>query len=126
MPILIGPHIFPINFQVMDINPAYSCLLGRPWIHAAGAVTSTLHQKMKFVVDNQLIIIYGEEDFVVSHLSSFRYIEADEDALETSFQALEIANATFVEMKDLIGKVCSSFAYLKSVKCSIEGGNPKG
>jgi hypothetical protein len=126
LPILIGPHVFPINFQVMDINPAYSCLLGRPWIHAAGAVTSTLHQKMKFVVDNQLIIISGEEDFVVSHLSSFRYIEADEDALETSFQALEIANATFVEMKDPVGKACSSFASLKSAKSSIEGGNPEG
>ncbi|XP_050883704.1 uncharacterized protein LOC127086918 [Lathyrus oleraceus] len=91
-----------------------------------GAVTSTLHQKMKFVVDNQLIIISGEEDFVVSHLSSFRYIEVDEDALETSFQALEIANATFVEMKDPVGKACSSFASLKSAKSSIEGGNPKG
>jgi hypothetical protein len=44
LPMQIGPHVFPINFQVMDINPAYSCLLGRPWIHAAGAVTSTLHQ----------------------------------------------------------------------------------
>ncbi|XP_050919635.1 uncharacterized protein LOC127137195 [Lathyrus oleraceus] len=91
-----------------------------------GAVTSTLRQKMKFVVDNQLIIIFGEEDFVVSHLSSFRYIEADEDALETSFQALEIANATFVEMKDPVGKACSSFASLKSAKSSIEGGNPEG
>ncbi|XP_050916145.1 uncharacterized protein LOC127131260 [Lathyrus oleraceus] len=90
------------------------------------AVTSTLHQKMKFVVDNQLIIISGEEDFVVSHLSSFRYIEADEDALETSFQALEIANATFVEMKDPVGKACSSFTSLKSAKSSIEGGNPEG
>ncbi|XP_050891176.1 uncharacterized protein LOC127096668 [Lathyrus oleraceus] len=126
LPILIGPHVFPIYFQVMDINPAYNCLLGRPWIHAAGAVTSTLHQKMKFVVDNQLIIISGEEDFVVSHLSSFRYIKADEDALETSFQALEIANATFVEMKDPVGKACSSFASLKSAKSSIEGGNPEG
>ncbi|XP_050890365.1 uncharacterized protein LOC127095765 [Lathyrus oleraceus] len=29
-----------------------------------GAVTFTLHQKMKFVMDNQLIIISGEEDFV--------------------------------------------------------------
>ncbi|XP_050896008.1 uncharacterized protein LOC127102703 [Lathyrus oleraceus] len=126
LPILIGPHVFSINFQVMDINPAYCCLLGRPWIHAAGAVTSTLHQKMKFVVDNQLIIISGEEDFMVSHLSSFRYIEADEDALETSFQALEIANATFVEMKDPVGKACSSSASLKSAKSSIEGGNPEG
>ncbi|XP_050890371.1 uncharacterized protein LOC127095771 [Lathyrus oleraceus] len=126
LPILISPHIFPITFQVMDINTAYSCLLGCPWIHAAGAVTSILHPKMKFVMDNQLIIISGEEDFMVSHLSSFRYIEANEDALETSFQALEIANATFVEMKDPVGKACSSFASLKSTKSSIEGGNPEG
>lgn len=41
--IKIGPCLFQIIFQVMDIRPAYSCLLGRPWIHEAGAVTSTLH-----------------------------------------------------------------------------------
>lgn len=28
LPICIGPHVFPITFQVMDIVPAYSCLLG--------------------------------------------------------------------------------------------------
>ncbi|XP_050897670.1 uncharacterized protein LOC127104530 [Lathyrus oleraceus] len=75
LPIFIGPHIFPITFQIMDINLVY--------------------------------------------------IEDDEDVLETSFQALEIANATFVEMKDPVGKACSSFASLKSVKSSIEGGNPE-
>ncbi|XP_050916290.1 uncharacterized protein LOC127131407 [Lathyrus oleraceus] len=30
LPILIGPQTFRITFQVMDIRPAYSCLLGRP------------------------------------------------------------------------------------------------
>ncbi|KAL5170534.1 hypothetical protein HKD37_11G032223 [Glycine soja] len=30
----IGPHTCNVVFQVMDINPAYSCLLGRQWIHA--------------------------------------------------------------------------------------------
>ncbi|MCI88177.1 gag-pol polyprotein, partial [Trifolium medium] len=63
----------------MDINPAYSCLLGRPWIHAAGAVPSTLHQKLKFIVDDKMIVVSGQEDVMVSHLSSFRYIEADEE-----------------------------------------------
>ena len=29
-PIHIGPHLFQITFQVMDIVPAYSYLLGRP------------------------------------------------------------------------------------------------
>ncbi|XP_050876645.1 uncharacterized protein LOC127080362 [Lathyrus oleraceus] len=115
-----------INFQVMDINPAYSFLLGRPWIHAVGAVTSSLHQKMKFVVNNKLVIISGEEDFIISDLSSFRYIEADEDALETSFQALEIANVALAEVKDSIKKASLSFASLKSAKSAVESRGPIG
>ncbi|XP_050878639.1 uncharacterized protein LOC127082445 [Lathyrus oleraceus] len=126
LPIQIGPHVFPINFQVMDINPAYSFLLGRPWIHVAGAVTSTLHQKMKFVVNNKLVIVSGEEDFIISQLSSFCYIEDDEDALETYFQALEIANATLAEVKDHVEEARLSFASLKSAKSAVESGGPAG
>ncbi|XP_058746026.1 uncharacterized protein LOC131618887 [Vicia villosa] len=93
LPVVIGPHTFCINFQVMEIEPAYTCLLGRPWIHAAGAVTSTLHQKVKFVDGNSIVTVSGEEDIFVSNLDSYRYIEAGEKELETSFQALEIATA---------------------------------
>lgn len=91
LPITVGHHTFMVTFQVMDINPSYSSLIGRPWIHVAGAVTSTLHQRLKFVIDDKLIIVEGEEDMFVSHLSSFRYIEADEETLEIHFQSLEIA-----------------------------------
>ena len=45
----IGPCTFNIEFQVMDISPFYNCLLGKPWIHIDGAISSTLHQKIKFV-----------------------------------------------------------------------------
>ena len=41
----IGPCTFNVEFQVMDISSSYNCLLGRPWIHIAGVVPSTLHQK---------------------------------------------------------------------------------
>ncbi|KAI5442293.1 hypothetical protein KIW84_011385 [Lathyrus oleraceus] len=51
LPVKIGPQVFKSTFYVMDIQPAYSCLLGRPWIHAAGAVTSTLHQKLKYELE---------------------------------------------------------------------------
>ncbi|XP_073223454.1 uncharacterized protein [Cicer arietinum] len=47
LPVQIGPVTFEITFHVMDIVPAYSCLLERPWIHSAGVVPSTLHQKLK-------------------------------------------------------------------------------
>ncbi|GAU16666.1 hypothetical protein TSUD_326160 [Trifolium subterraneum] len=89
LPISVGPYEFQITFQVMDIRASYSCLLGRPWIHEAGAVTSTLHQKLKFVREGKLVIVNGEEALLVSHLSVFSYIGADiEDG--TAFQGLSI------------------------------------
>jgi len=65
LPIQIGPHTCQIIFQVMDINPIYSCLLGRPWIHFVEVAPSTLHKKLKFVVEGQLVIVSGEEDVLV-------------------------------------------------------------
>ncbi|GAU51875.1 hypothetical protein TSUD_416600 [Trifolium subterraneum] len=89
LPILVGPYEFQITFQVMDIRASYSCLLGQPWIHEAGAVTSTLHQKLKFIREGKLVIVNGEEALLVSHLSGFSYIGADvEDG--TTFQGLSI------------------------------------
>ncbi|XP_017406150.1 uncharacterized protein LOC108319500 [Vigna angularis] len=76
LPVQVGPCVFQITFQVMDIHPAYSFLLGRPWIHSAEVVPSTLHQKLKYVMDNQLIIVSGEEDFLVRGPLSTRYIKA--------------------------------------------------
>ena len=67
LPVKIGPSDFQITFQVMDIHPSYSCLLGRPWIHEAGVVTSTLHQKLKFVKNKKLVVVEGEKALLVSH-----------------------------------------------------------
>jgi len=97
LPIQIGPHVCQITFQVMDINPTYSCLLGLPWIHSVGVVSSTLHQKLKFVVEGQLIIFSGEEDILVSYPSSTPYVEVAEESLEKSFQALEVVSNAYVE-----------------------------
>lgn len=88
LPITVGPHTFMVTFQVMDINPSYSCLIVRPWIHAAGSVISTLPQKLKFIIDDKLIIVEGDEYIFISHFSSFRYIEADGETLEIPFQGL--------------------------------------
>ncbi|KAI5394883.1 hypothetical protein KIW84_061490 [Lathyrus oleraceus] len=117
LPIKIGPCDFQITFQVMDIHPSYSCVLGRPWIHEAGAVTSTLHQKLKFVKNKKLAVVGGEKALLVSHLSSFSYIDAD-DEVGTQFQALSIA--------ELTKKGTSSFASYNDVKLAIEHGTTTG
>ncbi|XP_073225554.1 uncharacterized protein [Cicer arietinum] len=97
LPIQIGPVTFEITFHVMDIVPAYSCLLGRPWIHSAGVVPSTLHQKLKYMINDQLVIVSGEGDLLVSNLSTTPYVETTKDALETAFQTLEIVDTAYVE-----------------------------
>lgn len=76
-------------FQVIDIHPAYSCLLGLPWIHEVGEVTSTLHQKLKFVKNGKLVIMGGEQAMLVSYLSLFSYIDVEE-VVGTLFQALYV------------------------------------
>ncbi|KAL2325866.1 hypothetical protein Fmac_024924 [Flemingia macrophylla] len=87
---VIGEVNLPI--QVMDMTPAYSCLLGRPWIHDVKVVPSMFHQKVKFVVGDKLITVQAEDDMLISKPSTLPYVDATEEAIETSFQALEIAN----------------------------------
>ncbi|XP_031405692.1 uncharacterized protein LOC116214426 [Punica granatum] len=70
----VGPCSFNVTFQVLDIPNAFSLLLGRPWIHFAGAVPSTLHQKLKFIVEERLITVKGEEDYAIYKETAVPYI----------------------------------------------------
>ncbi|RDX95446.1 hypothetical protein CR513_22031, partial [Mucuna pruriens] len=85
LPIRIGPTTFDITFQVMDIRPAYNCLLGQPWMHAAGEFPSSLHQKVEFIANGQLISVMGEKEMMVNIPLPTEYVERNEEALETSF-----------------------------------------
>ena len=85
LPVQIGPCTFNSEFIVMDINPSYNCLLGRPWIHRTEPVPLTLHQKVKFVVDENLITVVAEKDMVATTIVSTSYIEVKKDATECFF-----------------------------------------
>ena len=50
LPVKVGPQVYNINFQVLRIDSPYNLLLGRPWLHTARAVPSSLHQKMKLII----------------------------------------------------------------------------
>ncbi|XP_070019967.1 uncharacterized protein [Nicotiana sylvestris] len=56
----MGPTWFDVEFQVLDISASYNLLLGRPWIHAAGAMVSILHQAVKFEWNHREVIIHGD------------------------------------------------------------------
>jgi hypothetical protein len=88
-------------------------------------VTSTLHQKLKFVVGDKLITVAGEEDIFVSHLSSFQYVEANGEYLETAFQALEVVNAVAMFEKNCAKEPKVPTMFWKDNKLLAKGGDSK-
>ncbi|RDY09654.1 hypothetical protein CR513_05946, partial [Mucuna pruriens] len=60
--------------------------LWEPWIHSVGVVPSSLHQKLKFVVDDKLVIIL-REDILMSNPTLAHYIEVISTAyMESPFK----------------------------------------
>nr|AYQ93019.1 hypothetical protein [Lupinus angustifolius] len=106
LPIKNWPCTFQIPFQVMDINLTYNCLLGRPWIHAAGVVPSTLHQWIKFIINGQLLIIMGEEDMLEVSPELLRFVEHDGREIEPHDELIELVNRGTEDDKKVI-KVCT-------------------
>src|SRR3954468_8030524 len=126
LPIRVGSQIFDSIFYVMEIHPAYSCLLGRPWIHGANAVTSTLHQKLKYPVKGKIVTVYGEEEYVVSHLSNSKFVELDDEFIETPYQSFEVVSPDVSTTKHISAtpatKITPTMASLKDAKVVIEEG----
>ncbi|XP_058008533.1 uncharacterized protein LOC131182982 [Hevea brasiliensis] len=113
LPLQVGACTFNVIFQVMDIEPAYTMLLGRPWIHSANAVPSSLHQRIKYVANGKLVTVKGEEAMLVTKPQSIPYIETTEQELESSFQALESAGIPrhTLEASNMVAKVMLKSGY---------------
>ena len=44
---------------------------------------------LKYPVKGNIVTVRGEEEYMVSHLNSFRYMEMDGEFIETPFQNFE-------------------------------------
>ncbi|PKI37274.1 hypothetical protein CRG98_042337 [Punica granatum] len=88
----VGPCSFSVTFQVLDIPNAFSLLLGRPWIHSAGAIPSSLHQKLKFIVEERIITVKREEDYAIYKETAVPYISVgnDENLPFHSFETISV------------------------------------
>lgn len=50
-----------VNFIVVSLFSCYTAILGRPWLHAMGAASSTLHVKVKFHTDHGVAVLRGDQ-----------------------------------------------------------------
>ena len=50
-----------VDFIVIDSYSPYKAIVTRPWLHALGAVSSTLHQKVKYTSKGLVKEILGSQ-----------------------------------------------------------------
>ncbi|XP_030970180.1 uncharacterized protein LOC115990492 [Quercus lobata] len=61
LPIQTGSEVMEVDFIVVDVYLPYTAIVARPWLHALGAVSSTLHQKVKYPSEGQVEEIGGDQ-----------------------------------------------------------------
>ena len=59
LPMQAGTYVVDVNFIVVNAFSPYTAIMGRPWLHSLGAVSSTLHQKVKYPSGGQMLEIVG-------------------------------------------------------------------
>nr|XP_023923524.1 uncharacterized protein LOC112034932 [Quercus suber] len=61
LPVQTGSEVVEVDFIVMDVYSPYTAIVARPWLHALGAVSSTLHQKVKYPSEGLVYEIRGNQ-----------------------------------------------------------------
>ena len=56
-----GTDVVEVDFIVVDAFSPYTAIMGRPWLHSLGAISSTLHQKVKYPSRGQVLEIFGSQ-----------------------------------------------------------------
>ena len=61
LPVQAGEDVVEVDFIVVDAFSPYTAIMGRPWLHSLGSVSSTLHQKVKYPSGGQMLEIVGSQ-----------------------------------------------------------------
>nr|XP_023926873.1 uncharacterized protein LOC112038302 [Quercus suber] len=61
LPVQTGSEVVEVDFIVVDVYSTYTAIIARPWLHTLGAVSSTLHQKVKYQSEGQVCEIRGDQ-----------------------------------------------------------------
>ena len=61
LPVQTGLETVEVDFIVVDAYSPYTTIVARPWLHILGAVSSTLHQKIKYPSRGKIEEILGDQ-----------------------------------------------------------------
>ena len=61
LPVQAGTDVVEVDFIVVDTFSPYTAIMGRPWLHSLGVVSSTLNQKVEYPSRSQVLEIVGSQ-----------------------------------------------------------------
>jgi len=61
LPMQTGAEVVEVEFIIVDAYSPYTAILARPWLHAMGAMSSTLHMKVKYSTKGQVGELVGSQ-----------------------------------------------------------------
>ena len=85
LPVQIDSEIVEVNFIVVDSYSPYTAIVTRPWLHVLRVVSSTLHQKVKYLSEDLVKEILGNQSI------------ARQCIVATILHKLEVVPSDFVE-----------------------------
>ena len=56
-----GSEVVEMDFIVVDAYSPYTAIMARPWLHAPGTVSSTLHLKVKYPLGERIKELVGSQ-----------------------------------------------------------------
>ncbi|XP_023897304.1 uncharacterized protein LOC112009197 [Quercus suber] len=56
-----GLEVVEVDFIVVDVYSPYTAIMVRPWLHVIGAISSTLHLKVKYLSGDQVEELIGSQ-----------------------------------------------------------------
>ena len=60
-PVQTSSDVVEVDFIVVDAFSPYIAIMGKPWLNTFGAVSFTLHQKVKYTSGDQVLEIVGSQ-----------------------------------------------------------------
>ena len=64
LPVQTGSETVEVDFIVVNAYSPYTAIVARPWLHTLGAVSSTLHQKIKYPSGGKIEEILDDQTMV--------------------------------------------------------------
>ena len=77
---------------------------------------------LKYPVKGKIVTVRGEEEYMVSHLNSFRYVEMDGEFIEIPFQHFEEVPQTLTSAETVVEDPPMKMASFKDARAVVEKG----